>query len=37
MAGDFFKGEAEGIEKENDPGILHAAAARDGVRRKKGH
>ena len=33
---DFFKGEAAGTEKENAPGILHAAAAHDGVTRKKG-
>jgi uncharacterized protein YegL len=33
---DFFKGEAAGIEKENDPSILHKAAARNGVRRTKG-
>jgi hypothetical protein len=36
VAGDFFQGEAEGIEKQNDPGIPGKAAARDGVRRKKG-
>jgi hypothetical protein len=36
VSGDFFKGEAEGIQKKNDPGIVHAPAARDGVRRKKG-
>lgn len=35
-AGDFFKGEAAGIEKENDPGVLHKAAAPDGARRTKG-
>jgi hypothetical protein len=35
-AGDFFKGEAAGIEKGNDPGVLHKAAAPDGARRTKG-
>jgi hypothetical protein len=32
----FFKGEAAGIEKENDPGVLHKAAAPDGATRTKG-
>jgi hypothetical protein len=35
-AGDFFKGEAAGIEKKNDPGVLHKAAAPGGARRTKG-
>jgi len=32
---DFFKGDAEGIEKEHDPGILHKVGARRGVRRNQ--
>jgi hypothetical protein len=34
-AGEFFQGEAAGIEKENDPGILHKIAARRGGRRNQ--
>ncbi len=33
MAGDFFKGDAKGIEKGDDPGIRQKAAAHRGVRR----
>ena len=33
MAGDFFKGDATGIEKGDDPGIQQEAAAHRGVRR----
>jgi hypothetical protein len=36
VAGDFFKGEAEGIEKQNDPASPGKAAAPDGARRTKG-
>jgi uncharacterized protein YegL len=35
VAGNFFKGDAAGIEKENDPGILPKAAAHRGVRRNQ--
>jgi uncharacterized protein with von Willebrand factor type A (vWA) domain len=36
VAGDFFKGEAEGIEKLKDPGIPGKVAGRQGVRRNRG-